>query len=104
MSVQKKIGESPAEVIQAKPRNSQLAARRELRPRFIDSAQAYSIDESCAALDISRAGFYNLIAAKKLHTVNFDGRPRVPGSEIIRLTTPAIASDKAARTATTVPQ
>lgn len=61
--------------------------RRSGRPVQIDAGQAYSIDEVCAALDISRAQFYRLRAAERLKLIEppLDSRPRVAGVEILRL-------------------
>ena len=61
------------------------AARRAMRPANIDPVQLYSIEETGAALDASRAAVYNLISAGKLQTVKLDGRARVRGASIIAL-------------------
>lgn len=55
------------------------------RPQRIDPAQAYSVDETCAASDISRALFYKLVKAGQLKIIKAMGRTRVSGAEIIRL-------------------
>lgn len=61
--------------------------RRSARPSQVDPGQAYSIDEVCAALDISRAQFYRLRDAQRLRLIDppLDSRPRVAGAEILRL-------------------
>jgi hypothetical protein len=61
------------------------AARRAMRPPHIDANQLYSIEETGAALDASRAAVYNLISAGKLQTVKLDGRARIRGASIIGL-------------------
>jgi hypothetical protein len=71
-----------------RPRKSHLSERRASRPTLIDPSQLYSIVESCAALDISRAQYYVLVEREVIRPkTGIDGRPRVTGAEIIRLTT-----------------
>jgi hypothetical protein len=62
------------------------AARRAMRPAHVDPHQLYSIEETGAALDASRAAVYNLITAGKLKLVKLDGRARIKGSSIIGIT------------------
>lgn len=74
----------------AAARAARVAARRASRPERLDPVQAYSIDETCAALDISRAQFYVLRNRGVLRVLSsIDGRPRVSGAEIARLTSGA---------------
>lgn len=61
------------------------AARRAMRPAHVDPHQLYSIEETGAALDASRAAVYNMISAGKLQTVKLDGRARIKGASIIGL-------------------
>lgn len=73
-------------------RTSHAAARRAQRPTAIEPHQLYSLHpETSAALDMSRASVYALVKLGKLRVVKLDDRMRVPGSEIIRLTTPSAA-------------
>jgi hypothetical protein len=76
--VEKSAAQRRAEVTARK------AARRAMRPAHVDPHQLYSIEETGAALDASRAAIYNLISAGKLQTVKLDGRARVSGASIIR--------------------
>lgn len=70
----------------AQARQSHIAERRAARPKSIDPLQLYSITEACAALDISRAQYYVLVSRGVIHpTTGIDGRPRVSGAEIARV-------------------
>ena len=69
-----------------KTRVSRTADRRASRPPAVDSNQLYSIEECAAALDKSRAGIYNDIAAGKLTIIHDGGRRKIAGAEIIRIT------------------
>jgi len=73
-------------------REPRLSERRALRPVTVDANQLYSIPETCAALDRSRAGLFKDIASGKLKTVTNGRRRLVPGGEIIRFTTELAAS------------
>lgn len=46
---------------------------------------AYSVDEFCRRVGISRPTFYRLRAAKKLNAVKLGGRTLVPATEIARI-------------------
>lgn len=65
-------------------RTSRVAGRRAARPASIDPHQFYSIPETAAARDKSRAGVYNEIKAGLLHAVKDGRRTKVLGAEIIR--------------------
>lgn len=67
------------------------AARRASRPAQIDPSQCYSVDEACAAMDVSRPFFYQMLAANQIKVIKRGARTAVPGSEIIRLNTPKAA-------------
>jgi excisionase family DNA binding protein len=68
-------------------RTSRRAEQRAKRPTAIDPGQAYSVEETCAALDISRPTFYKLLDAGRIRTIpSIDGRRRVSGAEIFRIT------------------
>jgi hypothetical protein len=68
-------------------REPTIAERRASRPKEIDPNQLYSISETCAAIDVSRPQFYRLVAQKRLKLLDppLDSRPRIAGSEILRL-------------------
>lgn len=68
-----------------KERLSRAAERRSHRPASIDVSQLYSIDECAAALDRSRAGIYNDIAAGRIRAVKDGARRKISGAEIIRI-------------------
>ncbi len=61
------------------------AERRAMRPSLIDPNQWYSIDETAAALDKSRAGIYNDIASTRIQARKDGRRRKVHGAEIIRV-------------------
>mgnify|MGYP001765149278 CR=1 FL=1 len=46
---------------------------------------AYSVDEFCHRVSISRASFYRLAKAGKIRLVRIGGRTVVPAAEIARL-------------------
>ncbi|HEX7080052.1 MAG TPA: hypothetical protein VF329_03465 [Gammaproteobacteria bacterium] len=65
-------------------RASRTAERRALRPAILDPNQFYSIDETAAARDKSRAGIYQEIAAGVLKATKDGKRTKILGAEIIR--------------------
>jgi len=71
----------------SKAKKDAATERRANRPARIDPHQAYSINETCAALDLSRPQFYVLLRSRRLRVIDppLDSRPRVSGSEILRL-------------------
>lgn len=68
-----------------KKRVCRIAERREARPAVVDPNQLYSIPETAAALDRSRAGIYNEIKAGRIRSVHDGSRHKVAGAEIIRV-------------------
>ena len=60
--------------------------KRADRPEKIDTAQAYSIETTCAALDISRAQYYVLLKEGRIRPLPDFRPPRISGAEILRIT------------------
>lgn len=74
-----------------KPKKKRLhrASRREARLKILPEL-LYGTDELAVALDCSRATAYRLIREGIVRTIQLAGTDRkIPGSEIIRITTPA---------------
>jgi hypothetical protein len=63
------------------------AERRTQRPAQIDAHQLYSVVEVCAALDVSQPQYYRMVASGRLRPLDppLDSRPRIPGTEILRV-------------------
>ena len=68
-----------------KRRINRALERRAQRPVLIDANQLYSINETAAALDKSRAGLYRDIAAGRIRVLKDGSRTKVRGAEIIRV-------------------
>lgn len=59
------------------------ARRQDSRPPRIDERQVYTVDETCAALAISKSQFY-VLRARGVISTHPQLRGRVTGAEIIR--------------------
>lgn len=66
-------------------RQCRTGERRAQRPDRIDPVQLYSVEETCAALDVSRAALYQLFTKGDIRSVDqLTRRRRVAGAEIMR--------------------
>lgn len=57
----------------------------------LDLLQRYSIDEAAAYLRIGRSTLFEQIGKGSIQTLKEGGRTFVPGAEIARLSSPAVA-------------
>lgn len=66
--------------------------KRVTRRAHIDPAQAFTIDEFCAHMKISRAQYYVLVQRGAVRPMPDFSPPRISGAEVLRITSASQAA------------